>query len=84
MVQALVREQHGVFHEDGAGSQDEGGEEVDVDVVSRAPKLSANGDWAQKMEGERKDTLGSYLRVIVERCVKSHLERFWAKVIIAP
>lgn len=44
MVQALVRKQHGVFHEDGARSQDEGGEEVDVDVVSRAAKLSANRD----------------------------------------
>lgn len=44
MVQALVGEQHGVFNEDGARSQDEGGEEVDVDVVSGAPKLPASRD----------------------------------------
>lgn len=42
MVQTLVCKEHGVFNEDGARPQDEGGEEVDVDVVSRAPKLSAN------------------------------------------
>lgn len=44
MVQTLVCKEHGVFNEDGARPQDEGGEEVDVDVVSRAPKLSANPD----------------------------------------
>lgn len=44
MVQALVCEQHGVFNKDGACSQDEGGEEIDVDVVPRAPELSANWD----------------------------------------
>lgn len=44
MVQALVRKQHSVFNEDGTRSQDEGGEEVDVDVVSGAPELSASRD----------------------------------------
>lgn len=44
MVQTLVCKEHGVFNEDGARPQDEGGEEVDVDVVSRAPKLSAMND----------------------------------------
>lgn len=39
MVQGLVSEQHGVFNENSAGSQDEGGEQVDVDVVSGAAEL---------------------------------------------
>jgi len=33
VVQRLVGKQYGVFDEDGAGSQDEGREQVDVDVV---------------------------------------------------
>ena len=39
MVQVLVSKQHDVLNEDSAGSQDEGGEQVDVDVVSSAAKL---------------------------------------------
>lgn len=41
MVQGLISKQHGVFNEDGTGSQDEGGEQVDVDVVSGAAELPA-------------------------------------------
>lgn len=40
MVQGLVCKQHRVLDEHGAGSQDEGGEQVDVDVVSGAAELS--------------------------------------------
>lgn len=40
MVQGLISEEHGVFNEDGAGSQDEGREQVDVDVVPGAAELS--------------------------------------------
>lgn len=43
MVHALVGKQHSVFDENGAGSQDEGGEQVDVDVVSGATELSERG-----------------------------------------
>lgn len=39
MVQGLISKQHRVFNENGAGSQDKGGEQVDVDVVSGAVKL---------------------------------------------
>lgn len=40
MVQVLISKQDGVFDEDGTGSQDEGREQVDVDVVSGAVELS--------------------------------------------
>lgn len=39
VVQVLVCKQHSVFDENSAGSQDEGGEQVDVDVVSGAAEL---------------------------------------------
>lgn len=45
MIQGLVGKQHRVFDEDGAGSQDEGREQVDVDVVSGAAELPA---WQQQ------------------------------------
>lgn len=40
MVQSLISKQHRVFDEDSAGPQDEGGEQVDVDVVPGAAELS--------------------------------------------
>lgn len=43
MVQVLISKQDGVFDEDGTGSQDEGREQVDVDVVSGAVELSVGG-----------------------------------------
>lgn len=46
MVQVLVSKQDSVFDEDGAGSQDEGREQVDVDVVSGAAELS--GKWKEE------------------------------------
>lgn len=39
VVQVLVGEQNQVFDEDGARSQDEGEEQVDVDVVPGAVEL---------------------------------------------
>lgn len=48
MVQGLISKQHGVFDENGAGSQDEGGEQVDVDVVSGAAELSERSKNRQK------------------------------------
>lgn len=39
MVLLLIRKQNGIFDEDCAGSQDEGEEKVDVDVVPGAVKL---------------------------------------------
>lgn len=53
VVQVLVSKQDGVFDEDGTGSQDEGREQVDVDVVSGAAELS--GKW--KRGQGRKETL---------------------------
>lgn len=50
MVQVLVSKQDGVFDEDGTGSQDEGREQVDVDVVSGAAELS--GKW-KRGQGRR-------------------------------
>lgn len=41
MVQVLIREQDTIFDEDSAGSQNEGEEQVDVDVVPGAMKLPA-------------------------------------------
>lgn len=43
MVQGLVGKQHGVLDENGAGSQNEGGEQVDVDVVSGAAEFPKRG-----------------------------------------
>lgn len=40
MVQRLISKQHCVFNKNSTGSQDEGGEQVDVDVVSGAAELS--------------------------------------------
>lgn len=40
MVQGLIGKQHRVFNEYSAGSQDEGREQVDVDVVSGAAEFS--------------------------------------------
>lgn len=40
MVQGLISKQHSVFDENGAGSQDKGGEQVDVDVISSAAEFS--------------------------------------------
>lgn len=48
MVQGLIRKQHSVFNENGTGSQDEGGEQVDVDVVSGAAELSERCKITQK------------------------------------
>ena len=39
MIQRFVGEKHRVFDEDRTGPHDEGGEEVDVDVVSGAVEL---------------------------------------------
>lgn len=39
MVQVLISKQHSVLNENGAGSQDEGGEQIDVDVVPGAAEL---------------------------------------------
>lgn len=39
MVQGFVCKQHRVFHKNSAGSQDERGEKVDVDVISGAAEL---------------------------------------------
>lgn len=39
MIQGLISKQHSVFNENGTGSQDKGGEQVDVDVVSGAAEL---------------------------------------------
>lgn len=39
VVQGLISKQNGVFNENSAGSQDEGREQVDVDVVSGAVEL---------------------------------------------
>ena len=39
VVQGLISKQNSVFNENGAGSQDEGGKQVDVDVVSGAAEL---------------------------------------------
>lgn len=41
MVLILIRKQDSVFNEDCTGSQDEGEEKVDVDVVPGAMKLPA-------------------------------------------
>lgn len=51
MVQVLVSKQDSVFDEDGTGSQDEGREQVDVDVVSGAAELS--GKWKRGQEGRK-------------------------------
>lgn len=40
MIQRLISKQHRVFNENGAGSQNKGGEQVDVDVVPGAVELS--------------------------------------------
>lgn len=48
MVQVLICKQHSVFNEDSAGSQDEGGEQVDVDVVSGAVELPEKNQNRQK------------------------------------
>ena len=40
MVQGLISKQHSVFNENGAGSQHEGGEQVDMNVVPGAAELS--------------------------------------------
>lgn len=48
MVQGLICKQHGVFNENSTGSQDEGGEQVDVDVVSGAAELSERCKIRQK------------------------------------
>lgn len=45
VVQVLIGKQDGVFDEDGTGSQDEGGEQVDVDVVPGTVELSAGQKW---------------------------------------
>lgn len=44
MVQAFVREEDSVFDEDSAGSQDEGEEQVDVNVVPGAVELPAEDE----------------------------------------
>lgn len=41
VVQVFIRKQNAVFDEDCAGSQDEGEEKVDVDVVPGAMELPA-------------------------------------------
>lgn len=41
VVEVFIREKNSVFDEDGARSQDEGEEQVDVDVVPGAVKLPA-------------------------------------------
>lgn len=41
MVQGLVSKQHRVFNKNGAGSQDERSEQVDVDVVPCAAEFPA-------------------------------------------
>lgn len=41
MVEGFIGKENGVFDEDGAGPQDEGEEEVDVNVVPGAVKLPA-------------------------------------------
>lgn len=48
MIQVLISEQHSVFDENSTGSQDEGGEQVDVDVVSGAAELSERSTNTQK------------------------------------
>lgn len=40
MVQGLISKQHSVFNENSTGSQDKGGEQVDVNVVSSAAEFS--------------------------------------------
>lgn len=50
VVQGLVGKQHRVFNEDSAGPQDEGGEQVDVDVVPGAAELSES---SEKQKEER-------------------------------
>lgn len=40
MVQVFISEENSIFNEDSARSQDEGEEQVDVDVVPGAVKLS--------------------------------------------
>lgn len=55
VVQGLISKQHSVFNENSAGSQDEGGEQVDVDVVSGAAELS------KKKEKQIKNMKGSYV-----------------------
>lgn len=39
VVQGLISKQHCVFNENSAGSQNEGGEQIDVDVVPGAAEL---------------------------------------------
>lgn len=41
VVQVFIRKQNAVFNEDSARSQDEGEEQIDVDVVPGAVKLPA-------------------------------------------
>lgn len=48
MVQGLISKQHSVFNENSAGSQDEGREQVDVDVVSGAAELSERSKNGQE------------------------------------
>lgn len=48
MVQSLVSKQHSVFDENSTSSQNEGGKQVDVDVVSGTAELS--GDTKQRDE----------------------------------
>lgn len=48
VVQGLISKQHSVFNENSAGSQDEGREQVYVDVVSGAAELSERSKNGQK------------------------------------
>lgn len=53
MVQGLISKQHRVFNENGAGSQDKGGEQVDVDVVSGAAELPERGKKRREKQHSR-------------------------------
>lgn len=47
MVQTFICKENGVFDEDRARSQDEGEEQVDVNVVPGAAKLPAGGRYSE-------------------------------------
>lgn len=53
VVQGLICKENGVFDEDGARSQDEGEEQVDVNVVPGAAKLPAEDTRDAKTPGRK-------------------------------
>lgn len=76
VVQVFIREQDPIFDEDGAGSQDEGEEQVHVDVVPGAVELPV-----QKKKKEKKKTLCFYFHYLF---LKSPLESIGTSISTRP